>query len=193
MMISRTVAVACLAALALCLCACVTAPIGRASEPTCAAAEHRQFDFWQGAWNVEQQIRQANGTWLALPARTDVRVSSDGCVVTEHWRGEVQLFWEGMSAPEAMWGFSVRRFDPTNETWAIYWMDQRRPAFDAPYVGVFDGARGVFYRTLATDNGEQRGRIVFEQASDGLVTWELSVATDAVSWLPLWRMHMRRM
>lgn len=193
MVISRTVAAGCIATLALSLCGCVTAPVASASGPACAAAEYRQFDFWRGAWSIEQQIRQADSTWLTLPARAQVSASSDGCVITEHWRGEVQFFWEGMSAPESIWGFSVRRFDPASGTWAIYWMDQRRPAFEAPYVGGFEGARGVFYRTIATDNGEQRGRIVFEHPSDGVVIWELSVSTDGGgAWLPLWRMHMRR-
>jgi hypothetical protein len=76
-----------------------------------------------------------------LPAHTSVQASSDGCTVSEHWLGEVQFFWENMDATEVIWGFSVRRYDPAQGTWSIYWMDRRHPDIEAPYVGNFDGER----------------------------------------------------
>lgn len=159
----------------------------------CAGAQFREFDFWLGEWEIAQQIRATDGEWLSAPAQTSVAASADGCVVIEHWSGEVEFFWEGMSAPERIWGFSVRRFDPVANSWSIYWMDQRRPEFEAPYVGGFTGGEGAFYREVEAPDGARTLRITFAQVAEGGVDWELAVSADhGASWTPLWRMAMRR-
>lgn len=160
---------------------------------TCGTPEFREFDFWIGEWRVEQQMRGQNDEWLALPARTVVAVSSDGCLVTEHWTGLVQFSWDGMTAPEPMWGFSVRHFDSRTRQWRIFWMDQRTPAFGGPFTGRFEGGRGEFRRALETPVGPRLGRIVFQRIDADHVDWELGVsADDGATWMSLWAMRMVR-
>lgn len=160
---------------------------------TCAGPA-REFDFWLGDWVIEQQILNRDGTWLSLPAHSSVSLSPDGCVYTEHWRGEVQFFWETMEAPETVWGYSVRAFDEDAGVWRIYWMDGANPRFDTPYVGGFEeGGRGVFLRAMETDAGARTGRIIFERVGDDIVDWELAVSSEAnPAWRTLWRMRMHR-
>jgi hypothetical protein len=165
----------------------------RLPAPACAG-EARDFDFWLGDWRIEQQIRAADGGWLTLPARTSVTASPDGCVINEHWSGDVQFFWEGMSAPARIWGHSVRSFDPAARSWRIYWMDSRTPRFDAPYVGRFDGDRGEFFRQFETADGAARtGRITFHKLGGDRVDWELAISSDeGATWAVLWSMRMTR-
>jgi hypothetical protein len=174
-------------------CASVPALSELPKSTACANAEFRQFDFWIGDWDVTQEILQADGSWIELPARTEVAVSPDGCLLTEHWNGRVQFFWEGMQRPEAMWGFSLRRYDPATSAWSIYWMDQRNPRFETPHVGRFDGDHGEFFREFTADGQLRRTRIRFTQVSDTQVDWSLAFSADSGdTWRELWRMRMRR-
>jgi hypothetical protein len=98
-----------------------------------------------------------------------------------------------MEAPETIWGYSVRRFDPAQGTWSLYWMDRRHPDFGAPYVGNFDGDRGQFFRKVETPAGARTMRITFSQRGERQVDWELaSSPDDGKTWRPLWLMAMTR-
>ena len=49
------------------------------APPACATAEHRQFDFWVGAWDV-----YPTGT-DQLVAHSLIERLYDGCVIRENW------------------------------------------------------------------------------------------------------------
>jgi len=59
----------------------VCAMASNAAAGKCGGAEHRQFDFWLGNWNIEQEIAAANGQTLRFPATTSVTLAAggDGC------------------------------------------------------------------------------------------------------------------
>jgi hypothetical protein len=180
-----------LAAMSACASGTAHAPAADVTTEGCEGPA-REFDFWLGEWTIEQQILAADGTWLSLPATTSVSLSPSGCVYTEHWIGHVQFFWEGMAAPAATWGYSARAFDPELGAWRIYWMDGRNPKFDAPYIGGFEGDRGVFLRELETESGPRTMRIAFSRLGEGELDWELAISSDQGEvWTTLWRMHMR--
>ncbi len=168
---------------------CVGATGAHPEAAPCDSPEARQFDFWLGDWQVHQRIRQSDGAWLSLPARTSVTREVEGCALLERWSGEVQFPWEGMGRPEPEWGLSIRSYDAKEGVWRIFWMDTRHPEFGDPFVGRFRGDRGEFLR----DAGEKsRTRIVFTREADGSVLWELAVANAANGWDTLWTMEMRR-
>ncbi len=62
------------------------------------------FDFWLGDWAVSPRIHKSDGSWLDLPATTSVTRRDGSCVITEHWSGRMQFFWEGMPTPKEIWG-----------------------------------------------------------------------------------------
>ena len=45
----------------------------------CSSAEHRQFDFWIGEWDVMQNGKVAG--------RNHIRSIRDGCAISEEWSG----------------------------------------------------------------------------------------------------------
>ena len=164
-----------------------------AAEGECTSPQARAFDFWIGDWTIEQEILQRDGTRLKLPAETSVSKVLGGCAILERWEGQVQFFWEGMSAPERMRGLSVRSWDPAAGEWSIHWMDTRSPVFGEPFRGGFQGGVGRFYRTEATANGKRTRRIEFSETSPGLVRWSLSVSSDdGQTWTEVWTMSMAR-
>ena len=172
----------------------VSGPALSDAAPTaCAAPEARQFDFWLGKWEIQQKIRQRDGTWLSLPARTSVASVLDGCALLERWEGDVKFYWEGMEAVERMEGLSVRSYDPEAGQWCIHWMDSRHPRFGPPFCGRFAEGRGDFHQKRTTPAGVREMRIRFSERGGDTVLWELATGGEAESsWAPLWIMEMKR-
>src|ERR1700747_1809523 len=63
-------------------CACIAnaenAPLPR--PPSCATSEHRQFDFWQGDWDVRDPGDKIVG-------RNRIVAIQGGCALQENWTG----------------------------------------------------------------------------------------------------------
>ncbi len=74
--------------------------------PPCAAAEHRQFDFWLGSWRVENPQNGAH--------QGDSQISRlhGGCVIHERWTGS------GGSNGES-WNI----YDRARRVWHQTWVD----------------------------------------------------------------------
>jgi hypothetical protein len=163
------------------------------TPPPCLAEEARQFDFWLGDWDIRQKIREADGGWLSLPARTSVSSVLDGCALLEHWEGDVRFYWEEMDAVEHIEGLSVRSYDPGAGQWCIYWMDSRHPQFGPPYCGGFADGHGDFTQERSTPAGVRLMRIRFSELGGDAVRWELAIGdAEGTSWTPLWIMEMQR-
>jgi hypothetical protein len=159
--------------------------------PPCQAPEYHQFDFWLGTWDIEQDILTEDGSYARFPAKNRVEAVASGCAVVEHWRGTVQFYWEGMEAPDSLYGLSVRSFDDARGEWSIYWLDSRHPSFGDPFVGGFDNGLGTFTRRVRRLDGTvSLSRIVFEPVDATSVEWNLDVsADDGERWTTVWRMH----
>lgn len=77
---------------------------GAQPSPDCRAAEHRQFDFWLGAWDVT-----ANGK----PAGTNrIEADLDGCVLVERW-----------TSTRGSRGMSLNFYDRDTKAWYQTWID----------------------------------------------------------------------
>lgn len=70
----------------------------------CRAAEHRQFDFWVGSWQVP-----SGG---ATPSADFISGGLDGCAVFEEWHGAAGFHGRSMSA-----------FDASDGHWHQHWVD----------------------------------------------------------------------
>ena len=104
------------------------------AAPGCKSAEHRQFDFWVGRWDVyptgkDQQV-----------ARSLIESLYDGCVIRENWMPV-------SGTP----GGSLNTYDPEDRKWHQVWMDagNARVSFEGDYVvdrmiltGFWKGAEG---------------------------------------------------
>ena len=89
-------------------------PVFKASElrrafpgSPCMDAEHRQFDFWVGDWNVYN-------TADALIGTNFVTLSLDGCLVEEHWTAN----FNGSQ------GQSLNTYDAETGLWNQSWVSQ---------------------------------------------------------------------
>jgi hypothetical protein len=163
------------AALSMCvLSACVPAIAQQTTTaPTapppaaCDAVEHRQFDFWLGAWEVTggPKLDQIVGH------NTITRVAS-GCALREHWVNA-----GGRD------GHSLNVYDREAKRWTQFWIGSDGVILRLQGSLRDDGAMAMEGALPKADGGVQRQRIVWTPKPDGSVVqrWDTS-DDDGMSW-----------
>ena len=143
------------------------APAPTPPPPACTAAEHRQFDFWVGYWDVYPTGKDK------LVAHSLIEKLYAGCTIRENW----------MPLSNNTGG-SLNMYDPADKKWHQLWQDSQngRVGFDGGIVdgkmiliGDWKDANGagkdaltrITYSTNADDLVRQFG----EQSTDGGKSW----------------------
>ncbi|HKX91206.1 MAG TPA: hypothetical protein VJM15_02105 [Sphingomicrobium sp.] len=168
MLIARTIPLSILGALA--AGAGAQNPPAAPPPPACTAAEHRQFDFWVGYWDV-----YPTGT-DRLVAHSLIEKLYGGCAIRENW---MPLKRSG--------GGSLSAYRPEQQLWRQTWTDSANGW--AVLEGKFDGAAMVlsgpwenvngpgtkaFARTTWTRNADGSVRQHGETRGDDGRTWTTS-------------------
>ena len=129
----------------------------------CSTAEHRQFDFWIGEWDVLTPDGRTAG-------RNSITREFGGCVLRERWRGAGGT--EGAS-------FNI--YSPASQAWHQTWVDS---------TGLLLTLTGAFRDNAMRMTGPGSGpkgtslnRLTWTPLPDGQVRqmWETS-ADDGRSW-----------
>jgi hypothetical protein len=128
------------------------------SAIACTTAEHRQFDFWLGSWEVFTPDGKKAGD-------NRIEAIADGCALLERWRGR------GGFA-----GTSLNSWDAASGLWRQHWVDNQGGLLRL--TGRLDGARMVLQ---APEHPRQR--ISWTPLPDGAVRqlWETS-KDDGATW-----------
>ena len=144
-----------------------------AKPPPCAAAEHRQFDFWIGRW----EVRDPSGK---IVGHNRIERAHGGCALIENWTG-----LGGVT------GSSVNIYDRDHHRWHQTWVDSSGGllqldgsrsesamslsgrAFDADAVNQV-----ALQRITWTPLEGGRVRQLWESSTDGGKNW--SVAFDGL-------------
>ncbi len=143
----------------------------QAAPNTCEAAEHAQFDFWVGEWQVTNPQGGAAGT-------NRIEKVLNGCALHESWVGA-----------SGNVGHSYNAYDRSRGVWHQTWVDnagqilQLDGSFDAGRM-VLQGetvradGQAVLHRITwsVMDGDPDRVRQLWESSGDGGETW--SVAFD---------------
>ncbi|MFL6657175.1 MAG: hypothetical protein ACJ8GW_03815 [Massilia sp.] len=125
----------------------------------CAAAEHRQFDFWIGEWDVFGPAGKQVG-------QSRVELHGGGCYLLENW-----------SSTNGVDGKSLNMYDATDKRWHQAWYDSSGSRLDISGSFV-DGKM-----TLISADGTQR--VIWTPNADGSVRqlWEAS-KDQGKTWAP---------
>jgi hypothetical protein len=150
------------------------------------------FDFIYGSWRVHNRKIRDNADpdcdeWVEFEATGEAHPVLAG---TGHID---QMHVPDPPDGEPFDGFTLRLFDPDEQTWSIWWSSTRVPGrLDPPVTGRFDGGRGVF-------EGEDvlRGRPVklrFEwRADEASPSWRQAFSFDGgATWKENWVMTFDR-
>jgi len=130
-----------------------------APPPACQSAEHRQFDFWLGEWEVFLPNGRKAG---------DSRIESisAGCALLENWNGN-----GGFS------GKSLNSYDRSDKRWHQSWVDSSGSRLElAGAYGdkrmVLSSAPGATVQRIAWSvNDDGSVRQLWESSADGGTTW----------------------
>ena len=138
----------------------------RAADPRpadpCASAEHRQFDFWLGDW----QVHRPDG---AIAGINRIQREYGGCVVHERY-----ATGKGYS------GESLNVYDAARKVWHQTWVDST--GLLLTLEGGWTGKAMVLQgEAVQPDGTRSRQRITWTPNADGSVRqlWEIAGANDA--------------
>lgn len=143
-------------------------PTALAQEPdaspadTCAAGEHRQFDFWIGSWEVTTPDGEVAGT-------NEIERILGGCALRERWQGR-----------GGMTGTSLNAYDPDAGTWHQTWVDDRG-GFLLLSGGLQDGSM-VLSGKMRDEKGPVTHRITWTPLEEGRVRQLWEVRRGAEGW-----------
>lgn len=89
---------------------------------------------------------------------------------------------------------ALRSFDPDNQTWAIWWLDSRKPhMLDVPVIGRFEDGIGTFCATDSLNGITLQVRFLWLRTDTLCPSWEQAMSTDnGQTWETNWTMDFRR-
>lgn len=145
----------------------LTALADKLNQPCMAKAEHRQFDFWVGDWEVKSAQGQPLGT-------NKIERLVEGCLLLENWTGA-----QGGS------GKSINFFDGTTGKWHQTWvgfqgnvvnLDGEYKEGVLRFTGTTKQGRGpeTLERLTFFNLGPDRVRQLWEQSTDAGKTWNIA-------------------
>jgi hypothetical protein len=130
------------------------APPAPTPAPDCKGAEHRQFDFWIGTWQVT-----ANGK---VAGTNRIEPDLAGCVIVERWE-----------AAGGGRGTSLNFYDRRTKAWYQTWIDAQGGALRLK--GGFADGRMVLQNDPAAEGTTTLQRITWTPEPEGLRQhWESS-------------------
>ena len=127
----------------------------QAPAPACTAAEHHQFDFWLGDWDVKTPDGKPAGS-------NHIEAIAKGCALLENWTGA-----------KGGTGKSLNIYDASRKLWHQTWVDSTDTLLKLD-GGFRDG------KMILENPGN---RITWTPRADGTVTqvWE-TTADEGKTW-----------
>jgi hypothetical protein len=155
------------------------------SMPNQTESSH-DFDFQIGTWNVKHRRlteRLVNSdNWEAF----------DGtCAMSTMLGGNGNIEDNVLHISTGTYrAIALRSFDPTNQAWAIWWLDSRNPhMLDVPVIGRFQDGVGTFYATDKLNQTPVRVRFKWMRTDTPSPRWEQAMsADDGKTWETNWTM-----
>lgn len=145
----------------------------------CKGAEHREFDFWIGQWNLVVKTRKAPGSdeWVEAPATNRIQSTLGGCAVEESFRAE------GPGSPWA--GRSFSAYVGPKKVWRQTWVDDQGSYL--AFTGGMESGRMVLRgESFKREDKEIQMRMVFSDITAGSLTWTWERTNDGgATWTPV--------
>lgn len=147
--------------------AAAAAPTKPVVKSTCATAEHRQFDFWVGDWDVVIRARSSptSEDWGEAKGTQHIESILGGCAIAEHFSAE------GPGAPWA--GKSYSAWQPQLGKWRQTWVDD-----SGSYIALTGGVEGGVMTLYGELGPKGQMRMVFKDVTTDALHWEWQRSTD---------------
>jgi len=162
-----------------------------AIDETRFPAEHRQFDFWIGEWDVNLRRIQDDQSWVDWKtAIARIHPILDGKAVLELWVDQ----HEGPPG-QVIIGYSLRYYHPETGKWHL-WLNWPGPERSGSIhlEGQFRHGRGEFFGKRSTsDSTSIISRYTFSDITGNSLRWDDAFSRDGgESWTHNWVMEFSR-
>lgn len=153
------------------------------------AAGFHDFDFLIGDWSIRhRRLKQrlaGCAEWIECSGPASARKILGGLGNIDEC--EIAL-------PTGTYlGSTLRLFNPSAQTWTIYWMDSRDPKLDPPMAGRFEDGRGLFFGDDTFEGRPIRVRFIWSAMTPTACRWEQAFSDDGgESWETNWTMDFTR-
>jgi hypothetical protein len=140
-------------------------------KPSCASAEHRQFDFWVGDWDVSIRARQSptSEEWGEGKGTQHVESILGGCAIAENFSAD---------GPGGAWaGKSYSMWQPQLGKWRQTWVDDGGSFLEFT-GGVEAGAMTLYGAPRTVKDVSFQMRMVFKDVTADALHWEWQRSTD---------------
>lgn len=147
------------------------------------------FAFQTGTWRVRHRKlnRRLAGDmdWLAFDGE---------CSAWEMLNGAANVDDHLLNDPiEVHRGASLRRYDPVQARWSIWWWDSRLSEIGPPVHGSFQNGIGTFSGVDRFDGQPIIVRFIWSEIMEESARWEQAFSADnGTSWEVNWIMHFER-
>lgn len=173
-----------------------SAAVAGSSEAAGVAAAKQEdsgvhdFDFLQGHWSVQHRRlkhRLAHSNeWEAFSGTLESR---------SILAGQANVDENVIEAPTGTYrAATMRVFDPSTRTWAIWWFDARQPhQLDPPVIGAFKDGVGTFLSQDEFQGRPIKVHFIWSQITKTTARWEQAFSEDGgVTWETNWVMEFKR-
>lgn len=145
------------------------------------------FDFNQGEWRVGHRRLKVRGAgsndWAEFETRTFSQVLMGGMVSID----ETDFSESGFK------GMSLRLYDPSEDRWAIYWINSTDGVLQPPVFGRFKDGVGVFEGDDKDGARPVKVRFEWRGTDTSEPKWSQAFSYDGgESWEVNWQMTFRR-
>ena len=157
-----------LAPLLACACSQPSAaqPAAPAPVAACNTAEHRQFDFWVGDWDVHIRARAApDKAWGEAKGLQHIESILGGCAIAEHFTAD------GPPTPWAGKSYSV--WVPKLGKWRQTWVDD-----SGSYLALSGGVEAGVMTLYGEPRDKIQMRMVFQNVTAKGMHWEWQRTDD---------------
>jgi hypothetical protein len=150
----------------------------------------RDFDFIHGTWHVEHRRLTKR-----LASSSDWEEFDGTCTAWPLLGGSGNIDDNVINLPSGIYrASSLRAFDHASRTWAIWWLDSRRPhQLDVPVIGGFKDGIGEFLANDELEGLPIQVRFRWNDINTDNPRWEQAFSPDnAVTWETNWTMAFAR-
>ena len=190
---------ACVFALAVIITHFVTPTVTTAAESEAAPSSATRaagpsvhdFDFLVGRWTVQHRRlkhRLAHSNeWETFSGTCETKLLLGG-------QGDVDDNVLELPGGGLYRAATMRVFDPSSKTWAIWWFDARQPhLLDPPLIGTFKNGVGTFFSDDQFQGKPIRVRYIWSDITATSARWSQAFSQDGgVTWETNWVMEFKR-
>src|ERR1044072_12726 len=162
----------------------LTTPARQENVPPCFHKEREAIDFLLGDWNVDANVRLADGTWEHSSATSQIKPDLSGCLLSERFTGT--------RAGHAFTALALMAFNNASKKLQRVWSDSEHGLL-ITYEGNRSGNRIILETEISLDGKRVKLRNAYLEISETSFSLESGRSTDdGKTWITVTRLQYKR-